>query len=96
MPGLLNIHFAFPESFRNTFEKVNCGNEFRKAVKRKDTKVSKHYVVTEKHENDNKERKKKDNSFYGDRTHRPKCLRLRIKCTNHHARKDVTLYCELR
>ena len=28
MPGLLNIHlFAFPESFRNTFEKVNCGNE---------------------------------------------------------------------
>ena len=29
MPGLLNtcIHFAFPESFRNTFEKLNCGNE---------------------------------------------------------------------
>ena len=26
-PGLINIHFAFPESFRNTFEKVNCGNE---------------------------------------------------------------------
>ena len=59
-----------------------------KAVKRKDTKVSKHYVVTEKHENNNKNRKK----IYacpGDRTHGPKCLRLRIKCTNHHAREVV-------
>ena len=29
MTGLLNIHFAFPESFRNinTFAKVNCGNK---------------------------------------------------------------------
>ena len=51
--GLLNIHFAFPEYFRNTFEKVNCGNELLKAVIRKDTKVSKHYVVTEKHKNNN-------------------------------------------
>ena len=66
---------------------------FEKPLK-KDTKVSKHYVVTEKHENDNKIRKKKDNSFHGDRTHWPKCLRLRSKCTNHHAREDVTFYCE--
>ena len=36
MPGLLNIHFAFPETFRKD--------------KRKDTKVSKYYVITEKHE----------------------------------------------
>ena len=98
MPGLLNIHFAFPESFRNTFEikkRVNCGNELWTAVKRKDTKVSKYYVVTEKHEMIIKKRKKY-NSFHGDRTHRPKCLRLRIKCANHHAREDVTLFCELR
>ena len=35
MRGLLNIHFAFPESFRNTFEKVNCGNDFEKPLKEK-------------------------------------------------------------
>ena len=33
MPGLSNIHFAFPESFRNTFEKVNCGKSFEKLLK---------------------------------------------------------------
>ena len=60
MPGLSNtcIHFAFPESFRNTFERVDCGNELWKAVKRKDTNVSKHHVGTEKHENNNKKERK--------------------------------------
>ena len=69
---------------------------FGNKVKRKDTKVSKHYAVTGKHENNYKKEKQIFYAFQGDRTHGPKFLRLRIKCTNHHAREDVTFYCELR
>ena len=68
---------------------------FEKQLKKKDTKVSKHNVVTDQHENINK-KEKKIYAYHGNRTHRPKCLRLRIKCTNHHAREDISFYCELR
>ena len=37
MLGLLNIHFAFPELFRNTFEikkRVHCGQPLKERIQR--------------------------------------------------------------
>ena len=56
--GTFKYILRFLNHFVIRVKKVNYGNELLKVVKRKDKKVSKHYFVTIKHENNNKKERK--------------------------------------